>query len=310
MAENWDDMIHNLDESFDFDDLGELDDGEFEYTEEMYGASFLPEDQEYDSVVDKIEKISDALAEDIVISNTLEQINNQDDLLGYKQNYIDLFINKYANMWSSIDMLDADDKYVIKDITERLITTILAKIEEKYGVTIGDEIVDYHYLDESLRDLSALYSFFVLRNIQNIIDIFLSDLENDVVMQQFVALLNDEKYQKDLFIQSDLKKGLDPKIAAVTHFTHYIIDTLATNNSDSLYALINRIIKLDLYEETNMRIHEMITDFGNRLQIVENDEEAAKMYFNILYNDTVKAYVANQIITQYLKKHMPPPVEK
>ena len=280
----------------DFSDLFDPD--------EVYGGDFNSDSID-DGVVDRIQKISDALAEDIVISNTLEQIDNQEDTLGYKQNYIELFINKYANMWMSMDLLDMDDKYVIRDITERLITTVLAKIEEKYGVTLDhDNIENSHYLDEMLKDLSAIYDFFVLRNVQNIVDLFLNELEDETVLQPFVQLLSDEEYQKDLFIQSDLKKGLDPKIAAVTHFTHDIIDTLATNDADSLYALINRIIKLDLYEETNLRMYELMADFGHRFQIVPHDSEAGQMYFNILYNDTVKAYVANQLITQYTKKHL------
>ena len=289
-----------------FDDEGDLDvdfSNLFDL-DEMYGGEF-DSDSIDDGVVDRIEKISDALAEDIVISNTLEQIEHQDDVLGFKQNYIELFINKYANMWLSIDLLDGDDKLIIRDITERLITTVLEKIEEKYGVTLDVEnIENSHYLDETLKNLAAVYDFFVLRNVQNIIDLFLNELEDETVLQPFVQLLSDEEYQKDLFIQSDLKKGLDPKIAAVTHFTHDIIDTLATNDADSLYALINRIIKLDLYEETNLRMYELMSNFGSAFQIVPHDSEAGQMYFNILYNDTVKAYVANQIITQYTKKHL------
>ena len=281
------------------DDLGLID------LNELYGGDFDDGADEDDGVVDRISKIADTLAEDIVISNTLEQMENQDDVLGFKQNYIELFISKYSNLWLSVDLLNADDKYIIRDITERLIVTVNAKLEEKYGIAIDtDNIENSHYLDETLKDLGAIYDFFVLRNVQNIVDLFLSELEDETVIQPFVDLLSTEDYSKDLFIQSDLKKGLDPRIAAVTHFTHDIIDSLVADNSDSLYALINRIIKLDLYEETNLHMYELMSDYGGRFQITAHDSEAGALYFAILTNDTVKAYVANQIITQYTKKHL------
>lgn len=268
--------------------------------------SGIPENDPDDiTIEDRILKLSDELAEEIIIYNILDQIDNNNFLYD-KTNYINLFIDKYKKLKYGVFSEPIDDqqkKEIINNIASNLIEVVLTKLEDKYGVSLSYDIDNETILLEALEDLAAVYEFFVIRNKENIVDIFIDDLDSELVLNPFITRIENVESTKDVFIKEDLKKNVDKRLIAVTYFAPEIIDVLATQNSDSLYALMHRIINLDYYEEINMKINELLTTkFGSVFVITDHDTEAAKKYFGITYDDITKANIATDIINKYRQK--------
>ena len=257
-----------------------------------------PAEEEFYSTSDKILKLSDALAEEIVLENIREQLESEINVLTTRMNYISLFRERYLD-------IDRDDDYYDKEYLAEALESVNLLVSEllkkRYGVEIGDGI-EYSDPVEYLENMEALYEFLFIRNEENIINYILYKIQKDYtkIIDRYLPMLNDETHSKDLFVIQARKKFKNVEDVVIIHFLNEIIDDVR-DNSNSALDLFSEIVKLDIYEETNSKIDELLVNYGNKI-VFENDNNSAKLYFKPLDNIDVFSSVKNSILIKYLEE--------
>lgn len=257
-----------------------------------------PAEEEFYSTSDKILKLSDALAEEIVLENIREQLESEINVLTTRMNYVSLFKERYLDIDREDDYYDTEYLAEALESVNLLVSELLKK---RYGVEIGNGI-EFSDPVEFLTDMEALYEFLFIRNEENLINYILYKIKKDRVkiVDRYLTLLNDETHSKDLFVLQARKKFKNAEDVAIIHFLNEIIDDVR-DNATSAYDLFNEIVKLDMYEEFNAHIDELLINYGNKI-VFENDADSAKLYFKPLDNVDVYSSVKNAILIKYLEE--------
>jgi hypothetical protein len=254
-------------------------------------------DIEYFDITEKIMKLSDELAEDIILMNIQDQVEKGIDLFNDKINYITLYRNKYSTITPDNSFYDKD--YMRKSLVK--VTELAANLMRNfYSVTLGTDI-DYYFPDEYLEDMETIYEFFFVRHFENIVEYF-NFLLNDQkfkLLNRYRELLNEETHKNDIFVQQAKKKFKDNDDVVIMHFLNEIIDDLL-QHAPSAFVLFDTIANIDPYEETNSKVIILLENYGNKI-VFEGDKEAYDKYTTPLKDQEIRNELRNRILMKYLE---------
>ena len=256
-----------------------------------------PQEEEFFDISDKILKLRDKLAEEIVFQNIAEDLENTSNLSDLRLNYIQFFKDRYNEISISDNIYDQD---YLTDVVENLSKLVLPYFEEKYKVTLSDSY-EYSTPKEYLQMMEDIYEFFFVRQRENLKHFFLYTIKKD--QQKFVykyqPRFNKDPYSKDLFITTQKKKFKNHSDVVMLHFLNDIIDDII-DSLDSMFIFTDTVTSLDLFEETNNRIHEYHMTYGNSITFHE-DIDAVKAYIEPLHSADNKLLLRNDILLELLE---------
>jgi hypothetical protein len=252
---------------------------------------------EYYDVSEKILKLSDELAEDIVLTNIRDQLESKLNLFTDKMNYITLFREKYSYITPENTFYDKD--YVrsalvkVTELTSRLLVS-------KYGVNLGTEL-DFYFPDEYLKDMETMYEFFFIRHFENLVSYFNQELQKRKAdfVERYKDIIQQDEHRDDVFVIQAKKKFKNFEDVVIIHFINQVIDDIR-EFSPSGYVLFDSIVNIDRYEEFNSRMSELLENYGNKV-VFAGDKEAFERYMEVLDDQEVKNELRNEILMKYLE---------
>lgn len=256
-----------------------------------------PLEEEFFSTADKILKLSDYLAEEIIIDNIEQQLEAEIDTLTDRLNYISFFREKYEAISSDDDYYDKD--YLCSAL-ENVSTLTSQLIEKRYGVKLGEDLEFANPIDY-MRDMETLYEFLFIRNYENIVNYISFKLQKNRAefIKKYSDSIQEEQHSKDLFVIQARKKFKDTDDVTLMHFLNEIIEDIV-DSTESAYLLFDTIVNLDLFEEFNNRMSELLQNYGNKI-VLNDDFGSAKLYLKPLKTPSVKNEVRNQVLMKYLE---------
>ena len=257
-----------------------------------------PEQEEFFDTSEKILKLSDSLAEEIVLNNIKEQIDEPMETIGTRINYVSLFREKYSQITPDTDCYDEE---YLKEAMARLGDVLRTCIEGKYGVELGDDL-EYTTPAEYLKDWETLYEFLFVRQYENLVEYLKHNLYKN--KSAFIEMYSDEmesdEHAKDLFVMQAKKKFKNKDDVLIMHFMNEILgDIISATNS--AYELFKEIVDYDKYEEINDRMSELLINYGNKI-VLNDDAGSAKLYMKPLEDRTLFAEVRNAVLIDYLDR--------
>ena len=154
-------------------------------------------------IASRILSLSDSLSEEIVLTNINDHISGNSPWPG-RINYISSYREKVEDAWTDPDNLDLSE--FIREITERVIATVLDGLKKNYSVSIGRDLEESNDIYKYLEDIETLYEFFFVRNYENVKDILYKTLitKRQYFIDRYRELYNDQ--DEDLFIMTQKKK--------------------------------------------------------------------------------------------------------
>lgn len=258
----------------------------------------LDSDEEvYYSTSDRIMRLSDELAEGIILENITEQLTGDIDSLTDKVNYVSLFREKYDELDGSEGYYDDD---YLKESLARIGILISTGINSKYGVELGEDL-EFVTPAQYFYDMETLYEFLFIRHQQNIIDYLKHRIFRD--RQNFIttykAKIAEDKSIKDLFLTQSKKKFKNYDDVVVMHFLSEIVDDILTVTT-SAYDMFREIVDLDIFEEFNNRMSELLINYGNKI-VINDDAVSAELYLKPLKDPSVLFNIKNSILMSYIE---------
>lgn len=271
---------------FDFD----LEDSDIQLTTQE-------DEDEYFDVSDKILKLSDRLSEDIILKNIEDQLKEGMRPLEKRFNYISLFKKKLRELNKNSSIYSRD---TIEDISKRVKDLVLALIDEKYSVNIGNES-DFYFAPEYLDDLETIYEFLFVRHFSNLVNYFcfMINKMRAQILAKFGSSIQDDKDSTDVFLsmlRSKFKNGSD---VVIIHFLSEIVD-MVMESFDSAFDLLKDIANLDPYETVSANINELLENYGNGI-VFSNDRIAYDKYMEPMRRQEYRNEIMNSIKIKYLE---------
>ena len=256
-----------------------------------------PDEEEFLDTSEKILTLSDKLAEEIILENIGEQLEEELDTLNTRINYVTLFREKYGSISEDDPYYDFD---YMKDALVRVAAVIGTGLYKRFGIELGDDL-DFTSPDTYLEDMETLYEFLFIRQYENLVSYFNHKLMKNRAeyIKTYRELMNKEEHSKDLFVVQSRKKFKNNDDVIILHFINEIITDIM-DSTTSAYDLFNCIANLDIYEEYNHRMSELIINYGNKL-VLNNDAESAKLYLKPMKNPIVFSEIRNAILMEYLE---------
>jgi len=255
-------------------------------------------EESFSDVSEKISKLGDELAEQIVIKNIEEQLNNNEEDYSDRINYVTLFKNKYQG-------ITPDDNCYDKDYMQRSLATVTTIVSDglskKYGVNLCNDL-DFYFPDDYLEDTEALYEFFVIRNTENLVNYFEFELKRNRsdILTKYSKLIQTEEHSKDLFVIQAKKKFKNFDDVVILHFINEILDDMITEAKESAYVLFDKIVNLDLFEEYNNKISQLLINYGSKI-VFSDDQETAEKYLVTMKNQDSRNNIRNEVVSYYLE---------
>jgi hypothetical protein len=254
-------------------------------------------EEEYFDISEKIMRLSDELAEDIILTNIADQLDGKVDLFTDKINYVTLFRNKYSAITPENSFYDKN--YVRTALLK--VTDLVARIlKDKYGVSLGTDL-DFYFPDDYLRDMETIYEFFFIRHFDNLVDYFSNQLESrrSEFIERYEPIIQTEEHSKDVFVQNAKRKFKNFGDVVVMHFIGEIIGDIR-EYSPSAYVLFDSIVNSDSSEEYNTRMAELLENYGNKV-VFDGDKETFSKYMSVLDDQEVKNELRNEVLMRYLE---------
>jgi hypothetical protein len=252
---------------------------------------------EYFDISEKILKLSDELAEDIILTNIGDQLESKLDLFTDKINYLTLFRNKYSYITPENTFYD---KNYIRTALLKVTELVSKLLNDRYGVKLGTDL-DFYFPDEYLKDMETMYEFFFIRHFQNLVAYFSHQLEkrHSEFVERYEGLIQEESHAKDVFVLQAKKKFKYMDDITIIHFINEIIDDIK-DHSPSAYVLFDTIVNTDTEEEYNARMAIMLENYGSQL-VFSGDKESHNLYMEVLNDQEVRNELRNEILMKYLE---------
>ena len=256
-----------------------------------------PEETEYYDTSEKILKLSDELAEEIVLENINQQLNGKLDDHTDKINYVSLFKDKYSSINPETEYYDMD---YMHECLDRVTSLVSDGLNKRYCVGLGEGL-DYTEPEVYLADVETLYEFLFIRQYENLVDYVESIIEKK--KEQFVSkyenLIQSEEHANDLFVIQSRKKFKNEEDIVILHFMNEIINDIC-EETNSGYILFDAITHIDMFEECNYKMSELIVNYGNKL-VIHDDQKAAELYVAPLLSNTEKDSLRSRIWSDYVE---------
>lgn len=247
-------------------------------------------------IASRILSLSDSLSEEIVLTNINDHISGNSPWPG-RINYISSYREKVENARTDPDNLDLSE--FIREITERVIATVLDGLKKNYSVSIGRDLEESNDIYKYLEDIETLYEFFFVRNYENVKDILYKTLitKRQYFIDRYRELYNDQ--DEDLFIMTQKKKFKNFDDVLICNFISDIIFDIM-EMYESGYELFKAIVNLDLYEVFNNRMLDLLINYGEGIVFL-SDAKASEKYFAILQDKDTFIEIRNEILLKYLE---------
>ncbi len=247
-------------------------------------------------IASRILSLSDSLSEEIVLTNINDHISGNSPLPG-RINYISSYREKVEDARTDPDNLDLSE--FIREITERVIATVLDGLKKNYSVSIGRDLEESNDIYKYLEDIETLYEFFFVRNYENVKDILYKTLitKRQYFIDRYRELYNDQ--DEDLFITTQKKKFKNFDDVLICNFISDIIFDIM-EMYESGYELFKAIVNLDLYEVFNNRMLDLLINYGEGIVFL-SDAKASEKYFAILQDKDTFIEIRNEILLKYLE---------
>lgn len=257
-----------------------------------------PNEEEFFDTAEKILRLTDDLAEEIVLESIGEQLDHGIDTLVERINYVSLFREKYGMITPDLPYYDEEYLKISLGKVGRLLST---GIKSKYGVELGEDL-DYSTPAQYLDDMETLYEFLFIRHYENLVSYFKNRLMKNKVdfVRSYEKLMSEDEHSKDLFVIQSKKKFKNFEDVIIMHFIAEIITDIK-DMTTSGYDLFQEITDLDLYEEYNNRMSELLINYGNKI-VINNDELAAELYLKPLEDRTIFSELRNTLLLSYLEE--------
>ena len=212
-------------------------------------------------------------------------------------NYISSYREKVEDARTDPDNLDLSE--FIREITERVIATVLDGLKKNYSVSIGRDLEESNDIYKYLEDIETLYEFFFVRNYENVKDILYKTLitKRQYFIDRYRELYNDQ--DEDLFIMTQKKKFKNFDDVLICNFISDIIFDIM-EMYESGYELFKAIVNLDLYEVFNNRMLDLLINYGEGIVFL-SDAKASEKYFAILQDKDTFIEIRNEILLKYLE---------
>lgn len=289
-------MENEFDPFLDEETLFEFDDSIFADIDDLTDTNFsdnLDAEEQFLDTTDKILKLNDELAEEIIIKNIEEQLTLKDIEKPNQINYLTAFKNKYAEI--TPDNFLYDPEALINSLT-RVTTLVADGLKDTFGVELGTDL-DYTDPKDYLEKLENLYEFLYIRNYKNLLAYFLYKI------RKFDTTAYEERIEKeiqeDVFLAQAKKKFKDIRDVAVTHYLSEIIQDIK-DETESAFVLFQDIVRLDRFEDVNYFIDEMLVNYGNDI-VLNDDKRSAQQYMQILDNIESFSSFKNDVLLKYLE---------
>lgn len=247
-------------------------------------------------IASRILSLSDNLSEEIVLTNINDHISGNSPWPG-RINYISSYREKVEDARTDPDNLDLSE--FIREITERVIATVLNGLKKNYSVSIGRDLEESNDIYKYLEDIETLYEFFFVRNYENVKDILYKTLitKRQYFIDRYRELYNDQ--DEDLFIMTQKKKFKNFDDVLICNFISDIIFDIM-EMYESGYELFKAIVNLDLYEVFNNRMLDLLINYGEGIVFL-SDAKASEKYFAILQDKDTFIEIRNEILLKYLE---------
>ena len=247
-------------------------------------------------IASRILSLSDNLSEEIVLTNINDHISGNSPWPG-RINYISSYREKVEEARTDPDNLDLAE--FIREITERVIATVLDGLKKNYSVSIGRDLEESNDIYKYLEDIETLYEFFFVRNYENVKDILYKTLitKRQYFIDRYRELYNDQ--DEDLFIMTQKKKFKNFDDVLICNFISDIIFDIM-EMYESGYELFKAIVNLDLYEVFNNRMLDLLINYGEGIVFL-SDAKASEKYFAILQDKDTFIEIRNEILLKYLE---------
>lgn len=247
-------------------------------------------------IASRILSLSDSLSEEIVLTNINDHISGNSPWPG-RINYISSYREKVEDARTDPDNLDLSE--FIREITERVIATVLDGLKKNYSVSIGRDLEESNDIYKYLEDIETLYEFFFVRNYENVKDILYKTLitKRQYFIDRYRELYNDQ--DEDLFIMTQKKKFKNFDDVLICNFISDIIFDIM-EMYESGYELFKAIVNLDLYEVFNNRMLDLLINYGEGIVFL-SDAKASEKYFAILQDKDTFIEIRNEILLKYLE---------
>lgn len=247
-------------------------------------------------IASRILSLSDNLSEEIVLTNINDHISGNSPWPG-RINYISSYREKVEDARTDPDNLDLSE--FIREITERVIATVLDGLKKNYSVSIGRDLEESNDIYKYLEDIETLYEFFFVRNYENVKDILYKTLitKRQYFIDRYRELYNDQ--DEDLFITTQKKKFKNFDDVLICNFISDIIFDIM-EMYESGYELFKAIVNLDLYEVFNNRMLDLLINYGEGIVFL-SDAKASEKYFAILQDKDTFIEIRNEILLKYLE---------
>ena len=247
-------------------------------------------------IASRILSLSDSLSEEIVLTNINDHISGNSPW-PVRINYISSYREKVEDARTDPDNLDLSE--FIREITERVIATVLDGLKKNYSVSIGRDLEESNDIYKYLEDIETLYEFFFVRNYENVKDILYKTLitKRQYFIDRYRELYNDQ--DEDLFITTQKKKFKNFDDVLICNFISDIIFDIM-EMYESGYELFKAIVNLDLYEVFNNRMLDLLINYGEGIVFL-SDAKASEKYFAILQDKDTFIEIRNEILLKYLE---------
>lgn len=247
-------------------------------------------------IASRILSLSDSLSEEIVLTNINDHISGNSPWPG-RINYISSYREKVEDARTDPDNLDLSE--FIREITERVIATVLDGLKKNYSVSIGRDLEESNDIYKYLEDIETLYEFFFVRNYENVKDILYKTLitKRQYFIDRYRELYNDQ--DEDLFIMTQKKKFKNFDDVLICNFISDIIFDIM-EMYESGYELFKAIVNLDLYEVFNNRMLDLLINYGEGIVFL-SDAKGSEKYFAILQDKDTFIEIRNEILLKYLE---------
>lgn len=258
-----------------------------------------PNEEMFFDTSEKILKLNDVLAENIIIENIGEQLQTDLNVLDDNRiNYVTLFREKYGAIEPSDPYYDEE---YLKMSLAKVATLLATGIKETYGIELGEDL-EFTTPAQYLEDMETLYEFLFIRHYSNLVDYLKYKLRKNRVnfINSYKSRMNEEPHAKDLFVIQSKKKFKNYDDVLIIHFLNEILMDISTSTT-SAYDLFRNIVDLDLYEEYNNKMSELLINYGNKI-VINDDATSAKLYMKPLNNISCFSEIRNAILMSYLEE--------
>jgi hypothetical protein len=196
-----------------------------------------------------------------------------------------------------------NEKDFIDDLVLGLFKLAEEKLEEKFGVVLGEDL-DYLSPPDYMDKVEILYEFFFIRHYDNLITFILHEIlaRKTLYYKRFKDEVDaaSKANTGDVYVRYAKEKYKDMDIVTILYKLKDLINEIKESNYSMLES-IEKIINQELYEECNYNIQKMFIGNYGKDASFEDDSKAYSLFMKPLDNYTVFDRLMNDVKLRLLE---------